>query len=152
MKRTDEIRTRFLEQNPKLFCAIIEVDEISAMSSTDSGDVRYDPPILRITVKHQFIFDNREVPKFYEGIEVRNMTIGDFPQPYFPSSNISLPLEEWYAPERYKKFVDDNSDLIRRKLHDQNMTKDAMLDALTFEGSFVKHKAWCSKLRKGRNT
>ena len=43
-----------------------------------------------------------------------------------------------------KKFVDENSDLIKTKLGNPNMTRKEMLDALAF-GDFERHKKNCFK-------
>ncbi len=146
--RRKKIFNKFKSEHPQLFKLNprVRVDEI--LESNRSGrNIKYDPPLLQITVQHPFIFDNRLIPDSFDGIEVINMMVGSFPKE-FPSEKDPLPLDELYSPKNYETFVDNNLDLIRQTLNSFNMTDREALDALT--GDFNKHKNRCKELRINR--
>lgn len=86
--------------------------------------------IFEITIQHEFIFDNRLIPDSFEGINIQNVTIGNFPKE-FPSSNAALPLWKWFSAQNYENFVNNNLELIRSKLNQPDLSKQDALDALT---------------------
>lgn len=147
----EEILNQFKIKNPDLIKlnAKINIGEIIERYSSATGKTTiYNPPKLDITIKHPFIFDNRLIPKSFNGIEVRNVTVGSYPKE-FPSENCGgMTYEEMYAPENYEDFVDKNLNLINKKLKKSNLTKADILDALT--GNFSKHKQYCKKSRNER--
>ncbi len=127
--------------NPKVF-----VSEIAEMASTIKSDIeRFDPPLIVISVHHPFIFDKRLIPDEFQGVEVRKVLDGNHPKE-FPSNNAELPMEDWYAPERYIKFVENNLSIISKKLNIPDLTREEALDALT--GDFKLHIDLCVDLRK----
>jgi len=99
-----------------------------------------------ITVKHGLIFDNRLVPKSFEGIEIENVTIGTFPKE-FPDANTSMPWFEIFAPDNYRRFVLNNIDVIRTKLNNRNLSTEEALDAIT-EG----FRIYEMKCKEAKNT
>jgi len=145
-----QILDAFKASHPELFLLKpeIKIEEIESIynSDTDNTEV-FNPPKMRISVRHPFIFDNRLIPEEFRGIEVKNEIKGTYPKE-FPSTNASLPIEEWFSPANYITFVKNNIDLIKRKLQNKNLTKEDALDALT--GDFIKHKQWAEELRKKR--
>lgn len=149
MKKEDILK-KFNETNPKLIHLKpeIRITETLEEVSTENDDlIIYDPPLLEIEVRHPFIFDIRLIPTDFKGICVKDITTGKYPKE-FPSGNAALPLEDWYAPERYVKFVESNLSLISRKIKIPDLTKSEALNALT--GNFEKHINWCTKLRAER--
>ena len=93
-----------------------------------------------ITIFRPFIFDNRLIPEEFEGVKIKNVEVGERPQEFdVDEKDESIPLELYDAPEKYIAFVDRCFDEIRLKLDNPKMTKEEMLDALTFEGNFAKH-------------
>jgi hypothetical protein len=135
----EEILEQFKQQNPKLLelnPTILVTTITESWSSETDETIVYDPPKVQIEVRHPFIFDLRLIPKEFNGNEVIETIVGGYPSE-FPSVNAALPLEDWYAPERYIKFVDKNLDLIRKKIKTPNLTRDEALDALT--GDFKNH-------------
>lgn len=138
----------FKEANPLLVALspIIEVDEITESWSTNNPETTlYEPPLIEITIKHPLIFDNRLVPSEFQGIKIRNVTIGKFPSE-FPEPLVEIRLEEYYDPERYIKFVKRKLSQIRKKLKRSDLSEEEALDALT--GDFNKHIVWCNNLAK----
>jgi hypothetical protein len=122
----------FEDAHPQLMALspIIIVDEITeSFNSENLKTTKYDPPLFQIRVQHSFIFDNRLVPSEFNGLKVINFIVGNFPAEFLePTEEISL--EEYYAPERYIKFVDRNLSLIRKKLKKPNLSKKEALAAL----------------------
>lgn len=140
----------FKEANPNLVALSpkIVVDEILESTSSDNSKIIvYDPPLLRITVKTPFVFDRRLLPTMFHGIEVLNVTIGKSPSE-FPEPLTDVPLEEYYNPERYVRFVKRSLPEIRKKLKTPDLSEEDALDALT--GNFNKHIDWCNALAKER--
>lgn len=139
MTKADLISQRFKEQHPDLLRLSPDIDIFETLDNLGrpSGDIK-------INVKHPFVFDNRLVPKKFEGIDVRNIIIGAHPKE-FPNGNAALPWFEMFAPEYYSKFVDNNLQRIRAKLKQSNWTREEILDALT-EG----FKEYVQKCKEGK--
>lgn len=118
---------------------IITVDEIVELSSSDSTEIiSYNPPLLQISVKHPFVFDNRLIPQKFNEIKVHNITMG-IPFEFKPLTG-KAPLFEIEDPKKYESFVDHNLDLIRETLKNPKLSKEEALDALT--GNFNEHVEW----------
>jgi len=102
-----------------------------------------------IKVTRPLIFDNRELPKVFQGMIVKTNISGDLPKEF----SIDRTKEDWHkreyiwAPERFEKFVERCSSEIKTKLDNPKMTKNEMLDALCF-GNFKEHKVKCEQLIK----
>jgi hypothetical protein len=128
----ESIIAAFEKAHPKLLALspIIRIDEITeSFNSTSSEIIKYDPPLFQITISHQFVFDNRLVPKEFNGIKVQNQIVGSFPLE-FPEPNEEILIEEYYATERYVLFIDRSLPLIRKTLMNEKMTKEEALIAL----------------------
>lgn len=81
-------------------------------------------------VTHPFIFDNRLIPKEYNGLEVINAILSStLPKVFNPEKE--LPLWEVESPHNYVRFVDDNISLIRKELRNTSMSKLEALNAIT---------------------
>jgi len=144
MTNKEDIIKAFLLQYPDLANskAEISIEEILEEHSSETGKSKiYDPPKKQINVTHLFVFDVRLIPEKFNDCEVKSYMKGGFP-PEFPSTEDSLPLNLWFAPERYIAFVNNNIKLIRNELNNPTLTKDEALDALT--GGFEKHIKWCN--------
>lgn len=123
----------FKAANPLLLemSQTISVDEITeSFSSENSEIIVHDPPLLQITVKHPFIFDNRLVPSEFKGIKVLNVTTGKFPAEFPEPLTDGVTLEEYFAPQRYIQFVERKLSVIRKELKKSNLTKEEAVDAL----------------------
>ncbi len=144
MKSTDEILKQFKQKNLKLF-ELNPTIKIVELLSTET--IVYNPPKIQIEVWHPFIFDVRLIPNEFEGFEVIDKLSGGYPDT-FPSEYNSLYFEDWYSPEWYVKFVDENLELISKKIKIANLTREEALDALT--GNFQKHIDSCIKMRTKR--
>ena len=102
-----------------------------------------------INVSKPFIFDNRGLPKKYEGLSIKGKINGNLPEEFA----IDRSKPDWmkhqyiWAPERFEKFVDRCGEQIRKELGNPIMTKKEMLDALCF-GDFEEHKKTTKKLIK----
>ncbi len=132
-----------MELNPQVF-----VNEIVEKYDFEKDKaIKLDPPEIKISVKHPFIFDNRLISEKFNGISVDNTTVGKFPEE-FPSENAELPIEEWFSLEHYLKFVENNLSIIRKELNKPSLTIKEALDALS--GSIEKHLKWCIDLRLDR--
>ncbi len=131
----DVLLKMFKEANPDLMALspIIEVDEITESSSSANSEITvYDPPLLLLKVSHTFIFDNRLIPTGFHGIKVMNIIIGKFPLE-FPEPQTDMPLEDYYNPERYIKFINRNISFIRKELKRPDLSKEEALKALTIK-------------------
>ena len=142
-----ELLQRFKQNNKELVLLKpkIEIVEITESYSSKTNKSReYHPPLLQINVLHDFIFDNRLVPKRFENIEVINIIKSStLPKEFNPETE--LPLWEVESQSNYEMFVDSNFSLIRKKLNSPYMEQDEMLDALT--GDFEKHIQHYEKLK-----
>lgn len=139
--KADLISRRFKEHHPDLLrlAAVIDIYETLDNKGDPSG-------IIKINVKHPFVFDIRTIPKKFEGIDVMDITMGDHPKE-FPDGRASLPWYEMFAPEHYISFVDNNLQLIRKKLKQAEWAKEEILDALT--GGL---KQYVQKCKEGKET
>ena len=129
LKNTSLLK-RFKEQNPELMALkpLVKILEIvEEYSSETKKTKKHSPPLLQINVWHPFIFDNRLIPKTFEGIEVLNITTGKTPEE-FPDIYM-MPLWEHNSIANYNKFIENNYSAIKRKLGIDD--KDEMLEALT---------------------
>jgi hypothetical protein len=102
-----------------------------------------------INIRKPFIFDNRKLPKRYEGLEIKSRIQGELPLEFI----INRELPDWqksefvWAPERFEAFVDRCFDELKIKLEEPNITRAEMLDAICF-GSYEEHKAKCDVMIK----
>ena len=94
-----------------------------------------------IDVSRPLIFDNRLLPKSFEGLDVKMIIHGDLPNEF----KIDRTTPDWqkkeyiWAPERFEIFVDRCATEIKKQLGNTSMTRDEMLSALCF-GDFTAHK------------
>jgi len=96
-----------------------------------------------IKISRPLVFDNRELPKRFEGLEVKtNIQMKtEMPTEFV----VDRTNPEWFkkeyiwAPERFEKYVERCSAEIKKNLGNPEMTKKEMLDALCF-GDFKEHK------------
>lgn len=94
-----------------------------------------------IDISRPLLFDNRQLPKIFEGLDVKAVVSGDLPMEF----TIDRSKPDWqkkeyvWAPERFEKYVDRCGDEIKKKLGDPKMTREEMLSALCF-GDFKAHK------------
>jgi hypothetical protein len=94
-----------------------------------------------INISRPLLFDTRQIPKSYEGLEVKAIISGDLPMEF----SIDRTKPDWqkkdyiWAPERFEKYVDRCSDEIKKQLGNPKMTREEMLSALCF-GDFEAHK------------
>lgn len=96
-----------------------------------------------IMISKPFVFDNRKLPKVYDGLEVKSKIEGELPQEF----KVDVKKEYIWAPQRFEQYVDRCADEIRKKFKKPDMTRKEMLDALAF-GSFDDHKKKCTQLLK----
>jgi len=129
LKNTSLLK-RFKEQNSELMALKPQIEILQIVeeySSETKKTKKHSPPLLQINVWHPFIFDNRLIPKTFEGIEVKNITTGATPKE-FPDIYM-MPLWEHNSVDNYKKFIENHYSEIREKLGIDD--KDEMLEALT---------------------
>ncbi|RLD55853.1 MAG: hypothetical protein DRJ01_16075 [Bacteroidetes bacterium] len=146
----EKLLNQFKRKNKKLFelsQKIIVTGLEEDWNSETNEVIVHNPPIYQIEVWRPFLFDVRLIPTEFDGIKVVDQFFGSYPSE-FPSDNAALPLEEFEAPERYVKFVNNNIGLISNKIKIPNLTREEALDALT--GDFKKHINWCIKMRIDR--
>jgi hypothetical protein len=99
-----------------------------------------------IVVTKPFIFDNRELPKVFEGLEVKAKIQGDLPEEFRIKPN-RIGKEYIWSPDRFEKFVNRCEEELKKKFGNPKMTKKELLDALAF-GNFDEHKKKCARLMK----
>jgi len=94
-----------------------------------------------ILISKPFMFDNRQLPKTYEGLDIKAKIEGSLPKEF------AIKKEYVWAPNRFEKFVDRCADEIRQQFGNPHMTRKEMLDALAF-GNFEEHKKKSLQLMK----
>lgn len=96
-----------------------------------------------IKISRPLIFDNRLIPKRFEGLDVKtNIKLSvDMPAEF----DVDRSQPDWHkkqyiwAPERFEKYVDRCEKEIKDLLNSPQITKPEILDALCF-GNFEEHK------------
>ncbi len=94
-----------------------------------------------IDVSRPLVFDNRLLPKSFEGLEVKAVIHGDLPVEF----KVDRTVPDWqkkeyiWAPERFEHFVDRCAVEIKKQLGNANMSREEMLSALCF-GDYQAHK------------
>ena len=102
-----------------------------------------------IDVSRPLVFDNRQLPKSFDGLEIKAIISGDLPMEFA----IDRTKPDWqkkeyiWAPERFEHYVDRCSDEIKKKLGDPKMSREDVLSALCF-GNFEAHKEKTQQLIK----
>lgn len=91
-----------------------------------------------IMVSKPFIFDNRQLPKTYEGLDIKAKIEGNLPKE-FAIKKDSPKKEYVWAPSKFERYVDRCAEEIRKEFGNPKMTRKEMLDALAF-GNFEEHK------------
>jgi hypothetical protein len=99
-----------------------------------------------IMVSKPFIFDNRQLPKTYEGLEIKAKIEGSLPKE-FAINKEAIKKDYVWAPNKFEKYVDRCADDIKKQFNNPSMTRQEMLDALAF-GSFEDHKKKSLQLLK----
>jgi hypothetical protein len=99
-----------------------------------------------IMITKPFLFDNRQLPKIYEGLEIKSKIEGGLPEE-FKFDKEALAKEYVWAPIKFEKYVDRCSDEIRKQFGNPAMSRKEMLDALAF-GNFEEHKKKSLQLMK----
>ncbi len=92
-----------------------------------------------ILISKPFMFDNRQLPKIYEGLEIKAKIEGNLPKEFALPTKETTKKEYLWAPNKFEKYVDRCSDEIRAQFGNPKMTRKEMLDALAF-GNFEEHK------------
>ena len=93
-----------------------------------------------ISVSKPFIFDNRNIPTSFDGIQVKKRIVGEMPIEF----QIDRTQPDWHkkeyiwAPERFELFIDRALGEIKDKLGDSRLTREEALDAVCF-GNFEEH-------------
>jgi hypothetical protein len=91
-----------------------------------------------ILVSKPFMFDNRQLPKTYEGLDIKAKIEGALPKE-FAFKKDAVKKEYVWAPMKFEKYVDRCSEEIRKNYNNPLMSRQEMLDALAF-GNFEEHK------------
>lgn len=89
-------------------------------------------------VSKPFMFDNRQLPKTYEGLDIKAKIEGVLPKE-FAIKKDAVKKEYVWAPVKFEKYVDRCAEEIRAQFGNPLMTRQEMLDALAF-GNFEEHK------------
>ena len=91
-----------------------------------------------IMISKPFLFDNRQLPKTYEGLDIKSKIEGGLPEEFTPSKN-ATEKEYLWAPLKFEKYVDRCGEEIKKQFNNPNMSRIEMLDAIAF-GNFEEHK------------
>ncbi len=100
-----------------------------------------------IEISRPIIFDSRAIPDRYEGLKIKRRIHGSLPEEFqIDRDSVDWHKREYvWAPERFQKYVDRETDQIRKVLGDPEMSKEDMLNAICF-GDFQAHKEKVDKL------
>ncbi len=90
-----------------------------------------------INISKPFLFDNRLLPKSYEGLDIKSKIEGGLPEE-FKIDREGITKDYLWAPSKFEKYVDRCSEEIKKQFNNPNMSRAEMLDALAF-GSFEDH-------------
>ncbi len=90
-----------------------------------------------INISKPFLFDNRLLPKTYEGLDIKSKIEGGLPEE-FKIEKEALVKEYLWAPIKFEKYVDRCSEDIKKQFGNPTMSRKEMLDALAF-GNFEDH-------------
>jgi hypothetical protein len=90
-----------------------------------------------INITKPFLFDNRLLPKTYEGLDIKSKIEGGLPEE-FKIEKEALVKEYLWAPSKFEKYVDRCSEDIKKQFGNPAMSRKEMLDALAF-GNFEDH-------------
>ena len=93
-----------------------------------------------IMISKPFLFDNRQLPKSYEGLEIKSKIEGGLPEE-FKIEKEAVKKDYLWAPNKFEKYVDRCAEDIKKQFGNPNMSRSEMLDALAF-GSFEDHITW----------
>lgn len=102
-----------------------------------------------IDISRPLVFDNRLLPKTFEGLDVKSIIHGELPVEF----KIDRTTPDWHkkeyiwAPERFEHFVDRCGTEIKKQLGNPSMTREDMLSALCF-GDYSAHKSKTMELIK----
>ena len=91
-----------------------------------------------IMITKPFIFDNRQLPKTYEGLDIKAKIEGGLPKEFLVKKD-AVKKEYVWAPIKFEKYVDRCTEEIRKQFGNPLMSRQEMLDALAF-GNFEEHK------------
>ena len=91
-----------------------------------------------IMISKPFIFDNRQLPKTYEGLDIKAKIEGGLPKEFLVKKD-AVKKEYVWAPIKFEKYVDRCTEEIRKQFGNPLMSRQEMLDALAF-GNFEEHK------------
>lgn len=93
-----------------------------------------------ISVSKPFVFDNRLIPKKFDGLTVKKRINGELPKEF----QVDRTQPDWHkteyiwAPERFELYVERDFSEIKSALGDDIQTPKDALDALCF-GDFEEH-------------
>jgi hypothetical protein len=93
-----------------------------------------------LEVSRPFLFDNRALPKKFDGLTIKKKIHGEMPEEF----KIDRTQPDWHkreyiwAPERFECYVDRCFAEIAVKLGVEQPTREDLLDALCF-GDFEEH-------------
>ncbi|MFY9308407.1 MAG: hypothetical protein WAQ28_05075 [Bacteroidia bacterium] len=112
-------------------------------------DVKKKKHVIKVT--RPLVFDNRLIPKRFEGLDVKTSIkiSSEMPKEF----NVDRTKPDWHksyymwAPERFMKFVERCENELRAQLECPQMTKSELLDALCF-GNFQEHSQKSQQLIK----
>ena len=91
-----------------------------------------------IMISKPFLFDNRLLPKTYEGLDIKSKIEGGLPEE-FKIEKEAIKKDYLWAPFKFEQYVDRCSADITKQFNNPDMSRAEMLDALAF-GSFEEHK------------
>ena len=128
-----EILTRFQQKYKPLTKEGLRIQGLSMIDPKRKKHV--------IMISKPFVFDNRKLPKSYDGLEVKGKIEGELPTEF----KVDVKQEYIWAPQRFEQYVDRCQDDIRKKFKNPAMSRNEMLDALAF-GNFEEHKKKCKQL------
>lgn len=112
-------------------------------------DVKKKKHVIKVT--RPLVFDNRLIPRRFEGLDVKTSIkiSSEMPKEF----NVDRTKPDWHknyymwAPERFMKFVERCENELKAQLESPQMTKSELLDALCF-GNFQEHSQKSQQLIK----
>lgn len=106
-----------------------------------------------IMVEYPLVFDHRKFSRTFNGFDVlgavqsNDVDLKEWFETGDPEKRAKsdVPMEKFWAPEKFEAFVDQKGEEIGQRLGNPGMSRKDILDALAF-GNFEAHKEWCESL------
>src|SRR3569832_2242991 len=111
-----------------LVCFVLKFSSLKKKGLRVNGLKMIDPKRKKhvIDISRPLVFDNRLLPKSFEGLQVKAVISGELPKEFtIDRTNPDWQKKEYiWAPERFEHYVDRCADDIKKQLGNPAMTRE----------------------------